>query len=279
MAVNYNILTWNVGGKSSTKHTSVLHDLLEENEIHILILQESYQVTLAAQLPSRFTEVNYISSETSNGTRVFIEKDEFSQIGGWKGISNKLVWTTFKTRAGDLFNLFAVHMYSKLNKSSREQMWKSREILKKVKELEANSICPNRSIIVGDLNKTPFDKNLNDPYLIDTRDSRHLINLHQTFLKEELWYNPMWNFLGDNNSIKHTGTYYTKGFKDTLNWHLIDGFIVRPIFMNSINFKKSGIVTGTKKISLINSTLMSKDDTLVKKEYSDHLPFKFSIKL
>lgn len=280
------ILTWNYNGIRSSFKDNILIEMLSEHAIDILVLQESYDLVLEKKLTG-YKEVSYNAVNNPNGVRIFLKNKKFDQRGGNKLYGNKLVLLSLSIKGkNEWFNLFAVHLYSKVGRSDRAQMWKNLPLVKAITKYEKLSSAAQRSILIGDLNNNPFDLNLLDPNLLNTRESRELIPLHQNIIekqmKDDFWYNPMWNFLGDydyiNDDVRLTGTYYLSKFNDQPNWHLFDGVLLRPTLMNNINFSESKIITKTKTNNFIKSILVRMNETLIHEDFSDHLPFLFTLK-
>lgn len=129
------------------------------------------------------------------------------------------------------------------------------------------------TIVVGDFNINPYDQGCVGATLFHgmpvyceaKRQSRTVAG--QEF---HMFYNPMWNFLGDFQ--KPYGTYYYRG-NDTRNtyWHLYDQVIIRPALRNRFVDDSLKILTETQTRYLLNSN--EHPDTQI----SDHLPIMFEI--
>lgn len=283
-----NFLTWNLNSITSFYKTRALLEILSENDIDILILQESYNPRLKNILASKYDEILYNVGATTNGVRIFCLKNKFEQTIGIKAFRNKLVMISFCLK-GDKkwFNVFAVHLYSKVGNTERMQMWGNKPILSKIFEFEESSRGQYRSILVGDFNNNPYEANLIDPSLLNTKENRALISLQQGFAtdndRHNFWYNPMWNFLGDYDNVvkgrRVNGTFYFNRIDEQTNWHLFDGFLVRPELMDDIAFDSCKIITETKTKKFLKSMIIREDESLIVDHFSDHLPFTFSINI
>lgn len=139
------------------------------------------------------------------------------------------------------------------------------------KEQEINS---ENSIVVGDFNSNPYDNALINaryfhgmPIYDIAKSKSRTFNGHEY----RMFYNPMWNFLGDAD--KPYGTYYYSG-SNAINtyWHIYDQVIIRPALKERFIQDSLKIITGTKTKSLLNGK--GHPD----KQYSDHLPIMFEIK-
>ena len=85
-----------------------------------------------------------------------------------------------------------------------------------------------------------------------------------------MFYNPMWNFLGDFK--EPYGTYYYSS-SDAVNpyWNVYDQVIIRPALRQRFIDESLKILTGTNEISLLDSE--KHPDCYI----SDHLPIMFEI--
>ena len=85
-----------------------------------------------------------------------------------------------------------------------------------------------------------------------------------------MFYNPMWNFLGDFN--EPYGTYYCSS-GDTVNpyWNVYDQVIIRPALRARFVDSNLRIITETTKLSLLDKN--RHPDSRI----SDHLPIIFEI--
>jgi exonuclease III len=164
-------------------------------------------------------------------------------------------------------------------------MWKNHPIIEKLKEFEETSTNNKNTIVIGDFNQNPYEIDFTDPHIFNCIDSKELINLLEksSFSKRNLdiWYNPMWNFLGDYNfnNRKHrvTGTYFRYTENEEPIWNLLDGFIIRPSLMERINYSKSAILDKTESTEFLKPLIIRADKKNIKEELSDHLPIKLTL--
>lgn len=131
-----------------------------------------------------------------------------------------------------------------------------------------------RKIIVGDFNINPYDNScVNARYF-------HGIPIYEDAMRESrniagkefrMFYNPMWNFLGDFK--EPYGTYY-RSAADTFNpyWHIYDQVIIRPSLRSRFVDGNLKIITGSANVSLLDKNKHPNHSI------SDHLPITFEIK-
>ena len=170
--------------------------------------------------------------------------------------------------------LCAIHLNSKIYSDHEEiRNILIRQIITDIRKVE-EKLNSNHTIIVGDFNINPYDRScINAQYFHgmpiyeeSKRQSRKIAG--QEFY---MFYNPMWNFLGDFN--KPYGTYYHNS-SDSLNtyWNIFDQVILRPQLRGRFVDKSLEIITHTRKLSLLDRNGHPNHDI------SDHLPIVFEIK-
>lgn len=138
-------------------------------------------------------------------------------------------------------------------------------------ESELNS---ENTLIVGDFNVEPYDYECLDAtqfhgipfYEEAAKKIRHISG--EEF---KMFYNPMWNFYGDND--KPFGTYYYSG-NDSSNtfWKIYDQVLLRPSLRKRFVDSSLQIITETSSCYLLNNR--GHPD----KKISDHLPIIFELK-
>jgi hypothetical protein len=93
-------------------------------------------------------------------------------------------------------------------------------------------------------------------------------------VKRFFFYNPMWNFFGDE--IGSPGTYYydRSGRQKNYYWNMFDQVLIRPGLINFWDSQKLAIVTKAGVFDLLKPSGIPD-----KKMYSDHLPIVFNLNL
>lgn len=127
------------------------------------------------------------------------------------------------------------------------------QIINDILKLE-NGLNTTNTIIVGDFNINPYDNScVNARYF-------HGIPIYEDAMRESrniagkefrMFYNPMWNFLGDFK--EPYGTYY-RSAADTFNpyWHIYDQVIIRPSLRSRFVDGNLKIITGSANVSLLD---------------------------
>ena len=143
-------------------------------------------------------------------------------------------------------------------------------IIREVEEEEGHS----RTIIVGDLNMNPFEKGMVAASGFHGTMSRDIaVKGYRTLngVKHQFFYNPMWNFLGDNNETPGS-YYYNSSEQINYYWGLFDQVLVRPQLLQNFNTNDVKVLSSDGSQSLLNSNSIPN-----KNIYSDHLPILFSL--
>ena len=247
----------------------ILCDLIIENNISVVILAEyvADATDLCALLkirgllmrPGMTIGCERITVLTANG--VDIEPATQTDKASFQIINKNII-------------LSSVHFNSKIyggHKERREIVMA--EIVSDLLKLE-NDLNTNNSIIVGDFNINPYeDSCVNARYF-------HGIPIYEEAMKGYrtvegkmfyMFYNPMWNFLGDFS--EPYGTYYCNT-SETVNpyWNIFDQVIIRPALRARFVDNNLKIITKTSNVSLLDNK--KHPDTKI----SDHLPITFEIK-
>lgn len=165
-----------------------------------------------------------------------------------------------------------VHFPSKLHRS--QEAFNSRKAEKLVIDILAaeQRWQTNKTLIVGDFNMNPFEYGIVSASCLHGVISRNVAkNNSRSILKESfsMFYNPMWNLLGDFSDPP--GTYfYNNSDYVCYFWNIFDQVLLRPSLLNNFNNHSLKIITFTGANSLVSNT----DG---RPSVSDHLPIYFEI--
>ena len=160
-----------------------------------------------------------------------------------------------------------VHLPSKMQDNREKNRYLLEQITSKIENL--NSSRNRKAIILGDFNLNPYEDAMT--YLtggnaVSSKTVARKISRKDK--KEDMkeyffYYNPMWNFLGDNNNINGT-YYYDKTVDHSRYWNTFDQFIVSPSLIEDI--KEIKIIKEVAGKCLFNK------NGIPDKAISDHFP-------
>lgn len=260
------ILFWNTHKNSNINN--YLKKIIVENTISIIVL---------AEYSGKIDElINILSHEGMNMHQYFTTGcKRITILGAKKDVepANQSSYASFQIIGGkDL--LCCIHLPSQVyNNSTRKREIAITEIISDIclKEKELNT---ENTIVVGDFNMNPYELGCIDAAYF------HGIPVHKESMRKsrsisrkpfKMFYNPMWNFLGDFKSPY--GTYYYSG--STTNntyWHIYDQVIIRP------SLRTRFIDESLKIITMINDINLLDEKGHPDHSISDHLPIMFEIK-
>lgn len=175
----------------------------------------------------------------------------------------------------EYITLIMCHLPSKINNADEEQSEFSSNIAIDFINSVEESVGHQRTIVCGDFNMNPFDKGLIKTNgfhaVMDKTIARKKCSLHGE--KYDFFYNPMWGLLGDIGKGKAPGTiYYNPSKYFNYYWNMFDQVLIRPDLIDVFDCNLLDIVISTKNYLFVNNNMINRD-------YSDHLPIKFNLKI
>jgi hypothetical protein len=203
----------------------------------------------------------YRSDKITNTSIDYIDK---GLAGKNLKIAQKL--TLQVTITSQPFYLFISHWASRLNNPQNSPNRDSLGIL--LRQQVDDVLEQNEKafiLLLGDYNDEPFDKSLAEQVMA-TRDKLRV----KTKRKQNLLYNPFWQYLSYlNANLDYAGTYYYKS-GDMTQWHTFDQIIVSSAFLTrelQLSEAKTGIVHIPTYLTQVKD----------RKTIFDHLPVKATI--
>lgn len=277
MALNF--LFWNVAGNDPAAQLAAL--VLEHN-IHVLMLTEYLQdpVALQASLPPR--EKPWQTFRDYEGAaHIDDRRRRLTALVSLPG-SARLVYSD-PTRSlmmlellppHDVGLLLAVaHLPSRLHRSADDIGEVARHLARTVDEMERER-GSTRTLVVGDLNLTPFDWGVAGAQALHAVMDRAVARRGRRTVAGKtapFFYNPMWSLMGDR-SPGPSGSYFRgHGGHVEYFWHLFDQVLVRPELMEALTDVR--ILDACAGHALVQAN--GRPDTSV----SDHLPLLFRLDL
>lgn len=258
----------------------MLVELVNERNIDILLLAEVTEETVLKFLTiqNKVNPSRAFFHISSNRITVLSTLD-LSTFSKLKTKSSSPRWDVYTVTIPTIFkfNLFCVHFHSKVN-WSEDSLALECVILSNDIEIIENSTGINNSLIIGDFNMNPYESGLvaanglhalPDLNHISKRPAGRKID----GINYKYFYNPMWNFFGDNTMPFGTH-YFREPGHISHEWNIYDQVLFRPSLSKYIDNKKIEIIYTIGGDNLVNA--MNRPD---KSKYSDHLPLIIELNL
>lgn len=257
-------LFWNTYHNNNIN--DILSEIIVENDISMVLLAE-YTADSKGLLHELETHNVYMQQYGSCSERIKMF-GKVENIQYWIDSDHAVIRVI-----NDTDILCCIHLNSQIYSGHQEH----REILieqiiKDIQNVE-NEINTENTIIVGDFNINPYDSSLISAryfhgipvYEEAKRKSRIVAGKEYN-----MFYNPMWNLLGDFE--QPLGTYYHAG-NDAINtyWNIYDQVIIRPALGERFVRNSLKIIKETKTKFLLDN------NGHPNKKISDHLPIIFEI--
>ena len=226
-----NILFWNINKTYIPKH---INRIIETENIDIVILAENPipPDTLLTTLNFNRASFYYAQSSGCRKLDVFTKFNHsyIKPISEYDRLSIRLV----SIPGTNPFLLAMVHMPDKRNWTDDDQMFEcvrlADSIIKAEKELKNTY-----TMLVGDFNMDPFEKGIVSSKGLHAIMCKKIASEKSRIVQGEeypFFYNPMWNFMGDETEGP-VGTYYYRSAKHiNYFWHTFDQVLLRPSFFN-----------------------------------------------
>jgi exonuclease III len=263
-----NYLFWNTGGKKVSDH--IICDIIMELSCDIVALAEYVGDTV--QLESKIKIVNndfhHIPKIGCQRIDIFTKYDP-SKIDH---LCESSYYTMKRIPHESLgfHSVVFVHLPSKLHMDDDALIEEARLLKTDIDEAEQN--LDDKTVVVGDFNMNPFEKGMIGATAMHSMPSRKIssrVTRTVNRRKYSMFYNPMWNLLGDIE--EPPGSYfYNKSSHFNYFWNMFDQVIIRPSLLDYFKAESTAIITKTANFSLI--------DKNGRPNISDHLPIYFEIK-
>ncbi len=162
----------------------------------------------------------------------------------------------------------AAHLAAKVTFSEPSQMIETVHLAQTIDEVETSE-GHQRTIVLGDLNMNPFETGMVIAGGLHAVMSRRVAARQTRTVqrqKYKFFYNPMWNYLGDNGET--CGTFYFEaGEHLCYYWNVFDQVLLRPDLLDGFAPENVRIPT-----SIHGYSLLQEDGRPDKETVSDHLP-------
>ncbi|WP_295428398.1 endonuclease/exonuclease/phosphatase family protein [uncultured Thiodictyon sp.] len=263
------VLFWNINRKPLAEP---LRHLCDIHDIDILVLAESgisdslLLTALNRDSERLFTKpINY---STRLSFFIRLPEDLFTSVSDPDYCAIRAI----DPPLGQQVLLVAIHYPSKLYASDQEQSLLMHRIVEEIREAERR-YGHMRTVVVGDLNMNPFEDGVCGSeglhaVMCKGIAKREARTVHGK--KRFFFYNPMWNFLGDETRGP-PGTYYYSRGVTTPFWNTFDQVLYRPALLEAYREHDVSIITEIGSRSLLHKGRIA--DT-----FSDHLPLIFTVR-
>lgn len=243
--------------------SQIICEIAKENNVDIIFLAEYedniQSLICALDMQSYFT----------------LGCDRIKVIGKKKNVEPGIQGTRYSIQIiENKYILCAMHLPSQMRYGHQERRnIIIQTILNDLQDTEKR-LNSKRTIILGDFNEDPYEDGCLSavnfhglPSMNDALKSYRIIEGKQF----EMFYNPMWNLLGDFSFPP--GTYYYMGNEvNNSFWNIYDQVMIRPCIRDFFVDSELKIICETKNGKLID------ENNHPSKNISDHLPIIFEIK-
>ncbi|RYU93972.1 endonuclease/exonuclease/phosphatase family protein [Emticicia agri] len=266
------ILFWNLNKKDLSKE---IKELIVHNDFDILLFCE-YEI-------DDFFFLNYINT----GTTIFklmpsigaIKLKHFTKynLKFFKLHSESKRWAirVIDHPFYSPFILASTHLPSKNNWHDDSQLIEASIFRNAINRAQVETNI-SRTVIIGDFNMNPYESGLISTTAFHSTQDRNIakrIKRRVQGNEYNFFYNPMWNFFGDQSIGKVPGTYlYSSSEHLQLDWNIFDQVLLSPDIIDFVPLKGLEIITNTGKQDLIRA------DKIIDNTFSDHLPIKLELK-
>ena len=175
--------------------------------------------------------------------------------------------------------IVGVHLNSKRVYTGPSQDSECRDLAEHIRRIEkANG--HSRTLVVGDFNVNPYEAGMLDAKSLNAEPTRALIRHRSRVVSQQsypLFYNPMWNFFGDE-SRGPAGTFFFQSSQPVRSaWNILDQVLLRKELLPFFRFEDLEILTGDGTASFLTPEGRPKGNR--ENEWSDHLPIVFKLSL
>lgn len=255
-----NMLFWNVARRDLATQVS---DLVVRHEVNILLLAEAEGVTEAPLIAQGLLPTPGASTRIRFYTK--FPRDLIDPVRDTGSVSIRQV----RPPIGPSVLVVAAHLPSKLHRQEEDQLAEAIRIGTLIRQAEL-ACGHTRTVVIGDLNMCPFESGVvaADGFHavmdrnIASRGSRDVAREGRRF-----FYNPMWNFLGDDTFGPPGTHYYDKGGQVNYYWHMFDQVLIRPDLLKNYKAEDVQVLTEVGTVNLLSESGRPNDH-----EFSDHLP-------
>ncbi len=267
-----NFLFWNIGKNNLVKELQILSEEFDIDHLILCEFKEDIPEFLKALNTDR-SIYKYLPAISNNKIHLFTRwrLPFFKLVSESKRFSIWQVDHPFY----DNFLLGAAHLPSKLHWQAESQLIET-TIFRDAIETARIEKGIDKIITVGDFNMNPFEPGLTATTAFHATQDLNLAKASARTVQGKSYryfYNPMWNFFGDQSIGAVPGTYYYKSSQHVnTDWSIFDQVILSPEIADSVPMDSLDIIAKTTHLNLL------KPNGLINEKISDHLPIRFYLK-
>jgi hypothetical protein len=170
----------------------------------------------------------------------------------------------------------ATHMPSRVNWSEDSLAHECTNLSRLIRVAEKKA-GHTRTVLVGDLNMSPFSKGVVSAVGLHGIMDRQIAQKGKRVVQSKsypFFYNPMWSHMGDDSSHPPGTHYYNNAEHVNYFWHMYDQVLLRPALLGAFQNKYLKILTSDGSTSLLTRNGLP-DPNIA----SDHLPILFKLNI
>ena len=253
-----NILFWNLEKKNNVQY---LTDCIKEWQIDLIVLSEYENLDIPFVLNDLNNDYWHVAGKGGCDKITLIAQNKFA-VNVKREQSRYVLYSIEYNNVK--FNLVGTHLQDRRNCDPSQRIAVIARLMNDLKNLEDSSKC-KKSIIIGDLNSNPYDRELLQMNAFHAVLFKDVIKNAETRtvdgVKYRRLYNPILHFLSEDT--KNYGSFYDTRGSSSPTWHCLDQILVSKALVDAIAL--------LKYLREINGTsLISRK--MPRKEISDHLP-------
>ncbi|HEV2989182.1 MAG TPA: endonuclease/exonuclease/phosphatase family protein [Candidatus Angelobacter sp.] len=264
-------LFWNTDHNAVSRHVV---DLAIRHDVDFVLLAECAipPADLLQAINHKRSSYHYVPSNYERIVTLLRFSPQFTNI---LLDTPNLLLRRVKMPEREEFLLAAAHLPSRLWEDAASLNSECEELAKIIRDQETSQ-GHERTIVIGDLNLNPFEPGIVRAPGFHAVMSKRVAGRGSRVVhgrRYPFFYNPMWNYFGDENPP--SGTYYYRGSGHlSYFWNIFDQVLIRPDLLHYLPDHPVNILTTTDSQPLLRGNELPD-----RVKVSDHLPILFTINL